>query len=127
MLPQSDTERLLETHLNRLGVEVDRQIELTHFEASTNLVKASLRSASGEEETLNVPWMIGCDGAHSTVRHGLGIPFVGNSLQSDWILADIHLKAFPFPASEIVTYWYKRGVLASGQFLTGNAAYSRSG
>jgi 2-polyprenyl-6-methoxyphenol hydroxylase-like FAD-dependent oxidoreductase len=112
MLPQSDTERLLEAHLNRLGVEVERQIELTDFEVGTKTVEARLRSVSEEEEALDVPWMIGCDGAHSAVRHGLGIPFVGDSLQSDWVLADIHLREFPFPTSEIVTYWHKKGVLA---------------
>lgn len=112
MLPQSDTERLLEAHLNRLGVQVERQVELTGFEANVASVQATLRSASGAEESLDVPWMIGCDGAHSAVRHGLGISFVGDTLQSDWILADIHLKAFPFPASEIATYWHEKGVLA---------------
>ncbi len=28
MLPQSDTERLLDDHLNRLGVHIERQVEL---------------------------------------------------------------------------------------------------
>ncbi len=111
MLPQSETERLLEEHLNRLGVQVERQIELTRFEIGETGVKATLRSASGQEETLEVAWLIGCDGAHSTVRHGLGMSFLGDTLQTDWILADIHLKAFPFPTSEIATYWHEQGVL----------------
>lgn len=33
MLPQSNTERLLETHLKLLAVQVEAQIELTQFEA----------------------------------------------------------------------------------------------
>lgn len=111
MLPQSETERLLEIHLNRFGVQIERQVELTKFEAASSSVKATLKTMSGEEETVNVPWLIGCDGAHSTVRYGLGMPFDGDTLQSDWILADVHLKAFPFPASEIATYWNEKGVL----------------
>ncbi|WP_040301536.1 FAD-dependent monooxygenase [Afipia clevelandensis] len=112
MLPQSETERLLEAHLNRLGVQVERGLELIRFAPGSASVCATLRSAAGEDENLDVPWMIGCDGAHSATRHGLGMPFVGDTLPSDWILADIHLKAFPFPASEIATYWHEKGVLA---------------
>lgn len=111
MLPQSETERLLEEHLNRLGVHVEREVELTQFATSQTGVKATLRSVSGQEETFDIPWMVGCDGAHSAVRHGLGMSFVGDTLQTDWILADVHMKAFPFPASEIAIYWHEKGVL----------------
>lgn len=111
MLPQSETERLLEEHLNRLGMHVEREVELTQFTASQTGVKATLRSATGQEESLDVPWMVGCDGAHSTVRHGLGMSFVGDTLQTDWILADIHMRAFPFPSSEIAIYWHEKGAL----------------
>lgn len=111
MLPQSDTERLLDDHLNRLGVHIERQVELTKFSAGENGVEATLRSASGDEERLTVDWLVGCDGAHSTVRHGLGMSFSGSTLDTDWMLADVHLKAFPFPASELATYWHEKGVL----------------
>lgn len=112
MLPQSETERLLEAHLNQLGVHVERGLELVRFAPGSASVSAALRSVSGQNENLDVPWMIGCDGAHSVTRHGLGMSFVGDTLPSDWILADIHLKAFPFPPSEIATYWHEKGVLA---------------
>ncbi|MEH2509209.1 2-polyprenyl-6-methoxyphenol hydroxylase-like FAD-dependent oxidoreductase [Nitrobacteraceae bacterium AZCC 1564] len=111
MLPQSDTERLLEEHLNRLGIRIERQVELVQFSAGEKSVETTLRSAAGGEERLTVDWLIGCDGAHSVVRHGLGLPFSGSTLDTDWMLADVHLKAFPFPASEIATYWHEQGVL----------------
>ena len=38
--------------------------------------------------------MIGCDGAHSAVRHGLGMEFEGDDIVIDWILADLHLAAY---------------------------------
>lgn len=119
MLPQSETESLLEQHLNRMGVQVERQTELTRFVTDDAGVKATLRSASGQEETLDVPWMIGCDGAHSTVRHGLGMSFLGDTLQTDWILADVHMKAFPFPPAEIAIYWHEKGVLAAFPISSG--------
>lgn len=112
MLPQSDTERLLEEQLNVRGVKIERQVELTRFVAETDQIAATLQSADGREETLTVPWMIGCDGAHSAVRHGLGMQFVGNTMLSDWILADVHLRGLTDNANEVNTYWHADGALA---------------
>ena len=30
---------------------------------------------------------------------------------SDWILADIHMKGYPFPDTEVAVYWAREGVL----------------
>jgi 2-polyprenyl-6-methoxyphenol hydroxylase-like FAD-dependent oxidoreductase len=111
MLPQSETERLLEEHLQNLGVAIERQVELTSFSQSDYSVTGKLRRADGSEEDVEAEWLIGCDGAHSAVRHQLGLTFAGDTLQSDWILADIHLKGYPYPESEIATYWHEDGVL----------------
>ncbi len=110
MLPQSDTERLMEEYLNSLGVEVERRVELTRFVADEDAVTAFLRRPDGSEEALDVDWMIGCDGAHSAVRHGLGMEFEGDTLVSHWILADLHLADAP-PPDEIEIYWHADGVL----------------
>jgi 2-polyprenyl-6-methoxyphenol hydroxylase-like FAD-dependent oxidoreductase len=37
--------------------------------------------------------------------------FLGNTPQSDWILADLHLSGYPLPTTEMVTYWHEDGVL----------------
>ena len=52
--------------------------------------------------------MIGCDGAHSVVRHGLGMEFEGDTMPSHFILADVHLAGGP-PLDEIKTYWHEAG------------------
>jgi 2-polyprenyl-6-methoxyphenol hydroxylase-like FAD-dependent oxidoreductase len=111
MLPQSDTERLLEENLARQGVSVERQVEVTRFTHDDHGTTATLHHADGHEETVATDWLIGCDGAHSTVRHGLGLSFLGDTLQSNWILADLHLKGYPYPDTEIATYWHAEGVL----------------
>jgi 2-polyprenyl-6-methoxyphenol hydroxylase-like FAD-dependent oxidoreductase len=110
MLPQSETERLMEQHLNSLGVEVERRVELIRFVADEDAVSAFLRRADGSEERVDVDWMIGCDGAHSAVRHGLGMEFEGHTMVSHFILADIHLAGGP-PIDEIRTYWHEAGPL----------------
>jgi 2-polyprenyl-6-methoxyphenol hydroxylase-like FAD-dependent oxidoreductase len=110
MLPQSETERLMEQHLNSLGVEVERQVEMIRFVADEDAVTAFLRRPDGSEETVDIDWMIGCDGAHSAVRHGLGAEFEGDTMPSHFILADLHLAGGP-PLDEIKTYWHEAGLL----------------
>jgi 2-polyprenyl-6-methoxyphenol hydroxylase-like FAD-dependent oxidoreductase len=112
MLPQSDTERLLEERLASLGVAVERQTELASFSATPEGVDALLlRHADGSQEQVHADWLIGCDGAHSVVRHGLALTFPGSTMESDWYLADVHLLGYPFPDDEIATYWHEDGVL----------------
>jgi hypothetical protein len=50
--------------------------------------------------------------AHSIARHTLAEPFSGETLSSnDWVLADTHMKGYPFPDTEIAVYWAREGVL----------------
>jgi 2-polyprenyl-6-methoxyphenol hydroxylase-like FAD-dependent oxidoreductase len=111
MLPQSETERLLEEQLNRLGVQVERNVELAAFTDDASVVTATLRHGNGTEEKVESSWLIGCDGAHSTVRHGLRMVFVGDTQPSGWLLADVHLEGMQHP-DEIEVGWHPDGVLA---------------
>ncbi|HTV49491.1 MAG TPA: FAD-dependent monooxygenase [Phycisphaerae bacterium] len=110
MLPQSETERLLEERLSRLGVRVERQVELTAFKSDVDGVQAVLRHGDGQEETVSTDWLLGCDGAHSIVRHGVGAPFTGETMNSDWILADVHMTGYPCSDAEASVYWHRDGV-----------------
>jgi 2-polyprenyl-6-methoxyphenol hydroxylase-like FAD-dependent oxidoreductase len=112
MLPQSETERLMEQHLNSCDVQVERQVELTRFVADADKVTSTLLHPDGHEETVPSAWMIGCDGAHSAVRHGLGMQFEGDTLPSDWILADVHLAGVSTKPDEFGMFWHSEGVLA---------------
>ena len=55
-------------------------------------------------------YCVGCDGAHSTVRHELGLEFQGETLMSDWMLADVHLRGVPRP-DEVSVVWHADDVL----------------
>ncbi|MCX5387084.1 FAD-dependent monooxygenase [Streptomyces sp. NBC_00083] len=90
-LPQYETERLLEEYLADLGTQVERGTELTSFEQDADGVTACLTSASGAQEQLRVGYLIGCDGAHSTVRKGLGLSFEGGALPAEYMLADVEV------------------------------------
>jgi 2-polyprenyl-6-methoxyphenol hydroxylase-like FAD-dependent oxidoreductase len=111
MIPQSDTERLLEEHLGTFGVKAERELELKQFKTTADGVSCTLLHSDGREESADASWLIGCDGAHSTVRHQLGMEFHGSTLLSDFVLADIHLSGFSKPPA-IDIYWHAEGVLA---------------
>ena len=92
-LPQSETERLLIEQLGTFGIAVERGVELTSFTQTSEAVRAVLRHADGREETTDAPWLIGCDGAHSTTRHTLGMDFEGAQYDESFILADVQLES----------------------------------
>ncbi len=91
-LPQSDTERLLAEELSRRGIEIERGVELTGLTQTGDLVRAVLRHPDAQEETVETPWLIGCDGAHSTTRHLLGMDFAGAQYQESFLLADVAIE-----------------------------------
>jgi 2-polyprenyl-6-methoxyphenol hydroxylase-like FAD-dependent oxidoreductase len=74
MLPQSDTERLLEDRLLRLGVPVESSTEVTALRIGADGAEATLRRADGKEEVIHAGWLAGCEGAQSIVRHTLAVP-----------------------------------------------------
>ena len=111
MIPQNQTERLLAEHLARHGVAVERQVELLTFGETPSGLACTLRHADGREEAFETPWLIGCDGAHSTVRHTLGIEFSGAAEPNDWMLADVHIEG-PLAKDEVSVFWQPDGVVA---------------
>jgi 2-polyprenyl-6-methoxyphenol hydroxylase-like FAD-dependent oxidoreductase len=111
MIPQSDTERILEEQLEKRGVKVERTVTLESFAEQDDGVRAVLRKADGGSETLEAGWLVGCDGAHSTVRHGLGLAFEGTTQPSDWYLADGHISGLE-PHDRLHIYWHRDGILA---------------
>ncbi|TXH33970.1 MAG: FAD-binding monooxygenase [Rhodospirillaceae bacterium] len=116
LIPQSETERLLIDHLASLGVTVERGVELSAIRPDATGVSVGLHHPGGHAETRRVDWLIGCDGAHSVVRKALGLNFTGEALQTDWILADLHLDGLPVPQNELAIYFHAEGVLATFPF-----------
>ncbi|MFB7160500.1 FAD-dependent monooxygenase [Streptomyces sp. NPDC056242] len=88
-LPQYETERLIEEYVGGLGTFIERNTELLSFTQDEDGVTALLRTDSGAEEELRVRYLVGCDGAHSTVRKGLGLSFEGGAFDEGYMLADV--------------------------------------
>lgn len=110
MIPQSDTERLLEEQLALIGVHVERRVELVSFVDNGDGITAVLRHADGHDETVTSPYLAGCDGAHSTTRHTLAAQFEGDTLPSGWMLADVELDG-EISQDELTICWTPDGVL----------------
>ena len=73
MLPQSETERLLEERLGGLDVAVERQVELTTFKSSADGVRKRCPSCAPRREQGDRVGGLAArmrQGAHSEVRHG---------------------------------------------------------
>lgn len=111
MLPQRQTERLLEEQLNHLGVQVERGVAIAAFAEAGSRVSVTLRKVDGGEEKTSASWLVGCDGAQSSVRHGLRMVFTGGGLPNDWLVADVRLHGLRAP-QEIEVDLHADGVLA---------------
>ncbi|MFC9829960.1 FAD-dependent oxidoreductase [Streptomyces albogriseolus] len=118
IVEQTRTEAVLRAAVARLGVDAEQGVALTGFEQDPTGVRAVLRHGDGREEECTVPWLIGCDGGHSTVRKRLGLPLVGDS-RDTWMLADAQVDT-DLPQDSI--HWVHTG----GQALM-MVPYAREG
>lgn len=91
-LPQPQTERLLMNRLSELGGRIEWQTELLDMRDEGTHVMATLKKPSGERESIKVSWLIGSDGARSTVRKQLGLSFDGEHYMRHFMLADMDIR-----------------------------------
>jgi 2-polyprenyl-6-methoxyphenol hydroxylase-like FAD-dependent oxidoreductase len=90
-ISQAETEQVLNDHLAARGVRVERQVELIGFHADPKSVACTLRHSDGRSEQLRAGYLVGCDGAHSTVRRQAEIPFQGGAYPQTFALADLEV------------------------------------
>lgn len=89
-LPQYETERLLAEALARWGTAPERGTELVSFAQDADGVTAELVGPSGPRR-VRARYLVGCDGAHSAVRKGLGLSFDGGAFAEEFMLGDVEL------------------------------------
>jgi 2-polyprenyl-6-methoxyphenol hydroxylase-like FAD-dependent oxidoreductase len=91
MLPQHETEQVLTEHLQSQGGTIEWQTELISFTQDEQGVEAVLRLPDGQDERGRYGWLVGCDGAHSTVRHLLGLQFAGTTSELSLAVGNVRL------------------------------------
>jgi 2-polyprenyl-6-methoxyphenol hydroxylase-like FAD-dependent oxidoreductase len=99
-IPQSETEALLNGHMESLGIKTERNVELTSLTQQPEL-RATLRHADGRTEEVSPRWLIGCDGAHSAVREKTGTTFEGARVGISFFLADTEITGPDLPQDEL--------------------------
>jgi 2-polyprenyl-6-methoxyphenol hydroxylase-like FAD-dependent oxidoreductase len=88
VLPQRETERLLLARLAQLGGHPERGRRVVSVRQHRDGVVATVEGSAGTEE-LHSRWLVGCDGAHSVVRHEAGIGFAGDRYPQTFVLAEV--------------------------------------
>ncbi len=92
MVPQSVSEKLLTEQLEKHSIKIERELELTNFTQDQDSVTATLKRADGSTEEVKANWLLGCDGAHSTIRHILGFKFDGATYDEAFATADCYIN-----------------------------------
>jgi 2-polyprenyl-6-methoxyphenol hydroxylase-like FAD-dependent oxidoreductase len=100
ILGQDEHQALLrDLILNEFGCSVELRTQLVSFEQQpdqnsviTRLIKTDSDSEEAVEEVASFSWVVGADGAHSTIRKQLGLSFLGQSHDVDLAVGDIEVE-----------------------------------
>ena len=60
-------------------------------------------SAPGGHYALSADWLLACDGANSTIRRAMNLPFTGKVFRDRFLIADVVMQA-PFPSER--RFWF---------------------
>jgi 2-polyprenyl-6-methoxyphenol hydroxylase-like FAD-dependent oxidoreductase len=91
VVPQSGTEKLLMQRALELGVDIVEGAEVVAVREDADQVVVGLADGG----TAVAHYVVGCDGAHSTVRGLIGVDFVGSQYETHIMLADVRLTHPP--------------------------------
>jgi 2-polyprenyl-6-methoxyphenol hydroxylase-like FAD-dependent oxidoreductase len=109
MYPQDRTERLLLGALERIGGSVERPVDMVDFRADGAGITTML-DVAGTQTFVESPWLVGCDGMHSTVREQAGIAFEGAAYEQGFVLADLSMS-WPLSRDEVSLFYSPQGLV----------------
>jgi 2-polyprenyl-6-methoxyphenol hydroxylase-like FAD-dependent oxidoreductase len=89
MVPQDITERLLVEELHRKGGAVEYDTVCLSVEEQRDGRVGVTLEQNEKTSQVTADFVVGCDGAHSTVRHLLNLPFEGEQYDVSFMLADV--------------------------------------
>lgn len=86
MFHQPTLEAVLERRARSLGVDIRRGCTVTDFSQHAEVV-----AIATDAGVIEGRYLVGCDGANSTVRHLLGVPMTELGFFYDWLIVDVVL------------------------------------
>ncbi|HEV7854712.1 MAG TPA: FAD-dependent oxidoreductase, partial [Mycobacterium sp.] len=97
--PQTNVDRALAEYAAMQGAEIRRGFEVVALEQDADGVTVTARPKDDDDpqhrQTWRAKYVIGADGAHSTVRDLVGAEFPGKTILSSVVLADVKLAEGP--------------------------------
>jgi len=89
-LAQCAMEKVLVDRARELGIDIRFQTRLAAMQVRGDGVRLTLDTPQGEY-LLDADWVVGCDGARSSVRRLQGLRFEGTSYESRFVIADFNI------------------------------------
>ncbi|KAI1130609.1 FAD binding domain-containing protein [Nemania abortiva] len=91
---QFETEHWLEKMLGKRGVRVEMGVEAKSITQDADGVTVVVSTQDGGEEEIRAKYVVGADGAHSTVRHAAkNLTFDGDAYPQEFICADTFMES----------------------------------
>jgi 2-polyprenyl-6-methoxyphenol hydroxylase-like FAD-dependent oxidoreductase len=114
---QPSLERVLRKRAAEVGASVRTGQELVGFREDPDGVTATVRDVDSQaESTIRCRYLIGADGAHSTVRELLGIPLDGRGVFSHSMTIYFHADLWPQLGAKPISLVYINNPVFSGVF-----------
>jgi 2-polyprenyl-6-methoxyphenol hydroxylase-like FAD-dependent oxidoreductase len=110
-LEQSKTEKLLLDYLGENGRSVQWQSVFTRFEQKETGITVYYNDATGAEQIIEGDYIVGCDGAHSLVRHQSGQTFEGDTVPKLFYVTDVTLNSPVINKDELFIFLIKKGFI----------------
>lgn len=102
-LQQPLLEEILHARFREVGGKVRFGHELTNIAVHDDGVTVRIQ-ASEKSYDIDAEWVVSCEGARSTMRRALGLPFEGEIFEDKFLICDVKMKA-TFPPER--WFWFE--------------------
>jgi len=106
-IEQSQTEQILSEYLQELGGRVERPLSLLYYEEKEGVIFAHT-----DQGVIQAHYLIGCDGAHSSVRKVMECTFEGKQFADIFSLADVKVH-WNHPHDQLQLFLESDGIAAA--------------
>ncbi|HSH11021.1 MAG TPA: bifunctional 3-(3-hydroxy-phenyl)propionate/3-hydroxycinnamic acid hydroxylase [Ilumatobacter sp.] len=88
---QPELEAFLRDSAEQAGVELRLGVEVGAVSQTDELVTVEAMGPDGSNQTHTASWLVAADGASSAIRKQLGIVFINQGYDQDWLVLDVRL------------------------------------